>query len=455
MLHLDIKPKNIMLDKNNKPYLIDFGLSKQYDENGEPETSTSIGLGTPGYAPTEQASYKQDGTFPATLDVYALGATLYKMLTGNTPPDASYVLNNGLPALPNEVSKKVSDAITKAMQPRKAERFQSVSEFLSSLSGESHDEETLTTGNKNDEDKTITGTSHVNEKWSKTISDNEPAANIKVKPYVFWMTAGILAAIIMGILLFTKGGNQGYSQEEDITEIEASNLPPVIQNLIDNMVRVDGGTFTMGATSEQGSNAAGDEKPAHQVNLSSFSIGKYEVSQEEWEAVMGSNPSYFKGAKRPVEKVSWNDCQAFIRKLNELTGRSFRLPTEAEWEYAARGGNKSIGDKYAGGDNLGSVAWYEDNSGGTTHNVGTKSPNELGLYDMSGNVWEWCQDWYDSYSSSAQTNPKGATAVCLTGATARPASPTTTSAFALPFSSALPFKFIRKNRVYLPSTAMR
>ena len=168
----------------------------------------------------------------------------------------------------------------------------------------------------------------------------------------------------------------------------------VLQNLIKNMVYVEGGTFMMGATSEQGSDAYDREKPAHQVTLSSFSIGKYEVTQEEWEAVMGSNPSYFKGKKLPVEKVSWDNCQKFIRKLNKLTGKQFRLPTEAEWEYASRGGSMSRGYKYAGGNDLGSVAWYDGNSDNKTHEVGKKQPNELGLYDMSGNVWEWCQDWY-------------------------------------------------------------
>jgi formylglycine-generating enzyme required for sulfatase activity len=181
----------------------------------------------------------------------------------------------------------------------------------------------------------------------------------------------------------------------------------IIQRLINNMVHVEGGTFTMGATSEQGSDAFKDEKPAHQVTLSSFSIGKYEVTQEEWQAVMGGDPSSFKGSKRPVESVSWNDCQEFIRKLNTMTGKRFRLPTEAEWEYAARGGNKSIGYKYAGSDNLDRVAWYDKNSGSKTHDVGQKSPNELGVYDMSGNVWEWCADWYGSYSSNSQTNPSG------------------------------------------------
>ena len=174
------------------------------------------------------------------------------------------------------------------------------------------------------------------------------------------------------------------------------------------MMRVEGGTFTMGATSEQGSDVYNDEKPAHQVTLSTYHIGETEVTQELWRAVMGSNPSVFKGAQRPVEQVSWNDCIQFIKRLNGLTGRQFRLPTEAEWEFAARGGNKSQGYKYAGSNSLMSVAWYGDNSGSKTHNVKMKSPNELGLYDMSGNVWEWCQDRFGRYSSSSQTNPTGA-----------------------------------------------
>ena len=174
------------------------------------------------------------------------------------------------------------------------------------------------------------------------------------------------------------------------------------------MIKVEGGTFTMGATPEQGNDAGRNEKPAHQVTLSSFMIGQTEVTQELWQAVMGGNPSHFKGAKLPVECVSWNDCQEFIKKLNQLTGKRFRLPTEAEWEYAARGGAKSKGYKYSGSDNLDDV-WYGDNSGGKTHAAGTKRPNELGLYDMSGNVGEWCQDRYGDYSSSAQTNPQGPT----------------------------------------------
>ena len=180
-----------------------------------------------------------------------------------------------------------------------------------------------------------------------------------------------------------------------------------VGNVAFEMVYVEGGTFTMGATAEQGSDAWDDEKPAHGVTVSSYYIGQTEVTQALWQAVMGSNPSNCKGDDLPVEQVSWEDCQEFVRKLNRLTGKNFRLPTEAEWEYAARGGKKSRGYKYSGSDNIGSVAWYDDNSGSRTHAVATKSPNELGLYDMSGNVYEWCQDWRGGYGSSAQTNPAG------------------------------------------------
>ena len=175
------------------------------------------------------------------------------------------------------------------------------------------------------------------------------------------------------------------------------------------MVKVAGGTFQMGATSEQGNDVNDDEYPVHSVTLSDYYIGETEVTQELWEAVMGSNPSYFTGDnRRPVENVSWNDCQEFIEKLNRLTGKNFRLPTEAEWEYAARGGNKSRGYKYSGSNNPDAVAWYYYNSGYETHPVAQKQSNESGLYDMSGNVYEWCSDWYGDYSRNSQTNPRGA-----------------------------------------------
>jgi hypothetical protein len=170
-------------------------------------------------------------------------------------------------------------------------------------------------------------------------------------------------------------------------EEKLKSLPSPIQNLLRNFVYVRGGTFTMGCTSEQGSDCYSEEKPAHEVSVSSFNIGKYEVTQAQWLAVMGSNPSKFKNCNNcPVEWVSWNEVQSFIRKLASLTGKRFRLPREAEWEFAARGGTKSQGYKFAGSNSISGVAWYWDNTSEKTHPVGQKQSNELGLYDMNGNV---------------------------------------------------------------------
>jgi formylglycine-generating enzyme required for sulfatase activity len=214
------------------------------------------------------------------------------------------------------------------------------------------------------------------------------------------------------LLIDSSGGNLVINIQDDkavFTYTTPADTEQIIREISLNMIAVQGGTFSMGFTSDQGEEYQYDEKPVHQVTLSDFSIGKYEVTQAQWRAVMGTNPSYFRYCETcPVEMVSWLDIQDFLSKLNSLTGKNYRLPTEAEWEYAARGGNRSKGYKFSGSNSVDTVGWYWNNSGEKTQPVGRKAPNELGIYDMTGNVFEWCQDWYGDYRSSSQTNPHGA-----------------------------------------------
>ena len=183
-----------------------------------------------------------------------------------------------------------------------------------------------------------------------------------------------------------------------------------VRNVSFDMVRVKLGSFDMGCDNSQDNDCFDRETPSHFVMIDyDYYIGKFEVTQELYEAVMGNNPSGWKAPDRPVEDVSWDDIQLFCKELSILTGYVFSLPTEAEWEYAARGGHMATASKYSGSMNVDVVAWHSGNSGGQTHPVGSRQPNELGIYDMSGNVWEWCQDWYGKYSGNRQTNPKGPT----------------------------------------------
>jgi formylglycine-generating enzyme required for sulfatase activity len=211
--------------------------------------------------------------------------------------------------------------------------------------------------------------------------------------YLFKITKGNKVIVEKVTISFTSSATHSFILKD-------SNDP-----LDQYMVLVKGGTFKMGDTFGEGKKF---EKPVHDVTVSDFYISNYEITQALWKEIMGTSPSHFRDCNQcPVERVSWHDAQNFIKKLNVLTGKNYRLPTEAEWEYAARGGEKTQNHRYSGARNINDVAWYSGNSGNKTNEVGQLKPNELGIYDMSGNVWEWCNDWFSSYSSTTETNPKG------------------------------------------------
>lgn len=450
-LHLDLKPSNIMFDRDGTVKLIDFGLAKHYNEDGIPDSTTTIGLGTPGYAPIEQSLYQGNGTFEPTLDIYALGATYFKMLTGKTPPPAPLVLNNS-----RELRTQLEDAgvpspvipfIEKAMAPVSDNRYQTVNEFLTALQAIDNDgtdyeddedtplvppvtktpepeegEETITgEGNQGDEEKPVSenadekepesDNNNANGDDSDEDSDDEPKPDVRKILFKYTKYVGAFAVLIAVIAWWV-------TNKIDVGEDIPEGTITIIQDSISTVVvpdesapkevvvnHIPGHFVLIPADTLKKFKMEDLENKYQDFKLDSFYISKYEVTQIEYETIMGKNSSEHKGDSLPVSGMTYTDVINFCNALSHKhgydgfytiengeisinhNGNGFRLPTLYEWVYAARGGvNKKM--KYAAAETIKDIAWYAGNSKSKPHPVGQKKSNGYGLYDMNGNVSE-------------------------------------------------------------------
>ena len=438
VVHRDLKSGNIMVTRAGIITLMAFGTAARLKETYSRTTGAPVSLSVH-YASPEQIN----GAKPApSMDIYSLGCVFYEMLAGEPPFTHGDVLHQQLPRSPDpipQVPDELNAVLRACLQKDPSARPASAEAIRARLEQTSAPAVEKTVRVERAPQPAIPNEA------PKPASPPLPLSRQQASPMLRKVLMGAAAVLLVWIISGVVLSNRPSASQEAIrseqrnepvrlpseprTEVRAAEVPsPVVANpgqlapesppldrrpaapLEVHGVRIEfiaipAGEFLMGCS--PGDNECdGDERPPHRVRISKpFEMGKYEVTQAQWEAVMGSNPSRFKGPDRPVEQVSWEDAQQFITRLNARNdGYRYRLPTEAEWEYAARAG--STGKYY---DDLNQIAWYRDNSGGQTQPVGRKQPNAWGLHDMLGNVWEWCSDWYGEgyYASSPQADPRG------------------------------------------------
>lgn len=374
ILHRDIKPDNIMITADFKAILIDFGSAREFEQD---KTQVHTSMLTHGYAPTEQ--YTANSRKGSYTDIYAIGATFYFVLTGQVPMESAARLTEQMPSpkdLVPEIPEEANRTILKAMQLKAENRHQTVHEFM-------------------DDIRNVKPSVLVDE----TIGGSPQQPTSKRTWYII-SAIGCFVALLIGYFLWGPNGSE-LVEENKSQEIKTYSFISIYDY---PMVKVDGGTFIMGSNQTDE-----DDCLPHTVTLSDFYIGQFEVSQGFWTKIMNDNPSEYQDVDDinnfPVENVSFEEVQVFINRLNNKTGKSFSLPTEAQWEFAARGGNQSKGTNFAGSQYPNNI-WFDKNNP-----VMLKFPpsvNELGIYQMSGNVAEWCLDYYNRmfYSQSNKSkNP--------------------------------------------------